>query len=131
MGPRHEGRGEQSWKKMIDALLEMLQWGHGTKAVENAPRHQRPQHCVPASMGPRHEGRGELVYARNLPYGLSCASMGPRHEGRGERGAAAARGRAKPGFNGATARRPWRTLVGQQVVERDCLLASMGPRHEG
>ena len=124
MGPRHEGRGEprlavgpvaaicfngatarrpwrtrwlgieqaagfngatarRPWRTWIGCRFgDQLQWGHSTKAVENEAR--RPYASrADASMGPRHEGRGE-----------HCLAILPRR---------------LRGFNGATARRPWRT----------------------
>ena len=36
MGPRHEGRGERRHWRSSAAWCACLQWGHGTKAVENA-----------------------------------------------------------------------------------------------
>src|SRR5579862_9802401 len=61
MGPRHEGRGERVFT--VDRLLSRpsLQWGHGTKAVENLLVAAARPRAAGASMGPRHEGRGEPV----------------------------------------------------------------------
>src|SRR5579862_8009439 len=56
--------------------------------------------------------------------------MGPRHEGRGERLAADSGPPAVYSFNGATARRPWRTRLTAASVAA-VWSASMGPRHEG
>ena len=38
MGPRHEDRGEQRLLIGIGAGNQVLQWGHGTKTVENRSR---------------------------------------------------------------------------------------------
>ena len=114
-----------------------LQWGHSPKAVENhtgrrVPRARRhtasmgPQpegrgerdnpmmvNKIPgvASMGPQPEGRGELGDGRAAVGKRFRASMGPQPEGRGERVWASCHHRATISFNGATARRPWRTTA--------------------
>src|ERR1700722_8945347 len=106
-------------------------------------------------MGPRHGGRGELAGLVSGAGDLLLASMGPRHGGRGERQRFRYRRLPVPGFNGATTRRPWRTVLGsdrsraaltgfngattrrpwrtasRQVEITLGAIASMGPRHGG
>ncbi len=43
------------------AFYVVLQWGHGPKAVETCPYHPRSQRARVASMGPRPEGRGDCA----------------------------------------------------------------------
>ena len=76
-----------------------LQWGHGLAAVVGR-RRSRQRRCWPASMGPRPCGRGWRVRRRRT----AC----------------------RPGFNGATALRPWLALPAPPRPSRH--LASMGPR---
>ena len=41
MGPRHKDRGEQFQPALQQAMNQVLQWGHGTKTVENRSRCKR------------------------------------------------------------------------------------------
>src|SRR5581483_4047258 len=69
MGPRHEGRGEPGRLGRRATVPAHLQWGHGTKAVENPPRLAKQAWQKEPSMGPRHEGRGELARHRRALRG--------------------------------------------------------------
>ena len=80
MGPRHEDRGERRAAGDDRRPAVRLQWGHGTKTVENRAR-------------------------------SDAISVGAVR------------------FNGATARRPWRTSQAWSS-DPDCRSASMGPRHK-
>ena len=79
MGPRHKDRGEPDDSAAIADAGTWLQWGHGTKTVENVmqPVAEQPQQA--ASMGPRHEDRGEPSDRRERMQPGLPASMGPRH----------------------------------------------------
>ena len=106
-----------------------LQWGHGTKTVENFNPANSIHSGDGASMGPRHEDRGEPPDDLSSELILRWASMGPRHEDRGEQNILQLGPAALSSFNGATARRPWRTRRTAHTRKPLCL-ASMGPRHE-
>ncbi len=82
-----------------------LQCGHGLSAVENAFLDAMTATARPASMRPRPLGRGER----------RCRGR-PR--------------RSPPGFNAATASRPWRTPLLLKRIHRG-LVASMRPRPLG
>ena len=107
----------------------VLQWGHGLAAVDGQPTRRGLARSGRASMGPRPCGRGRLVPLRTGRRARR-ASMGPRPCGRGRpvidtidyrenglqwgHGLAAVDGALglgpagrRPGFNGATALRPW------------------------
>ena len=70
-----------------------LQWGHGPKTVESIGGPIAPPPRGTASMGPRPEDRGETP-----------TSSGP--------------GTRSRGFNGATARRPWRGAASGDTLAR-------------
>ena len=149
-----ENRG---WRKRLGADAGGLQWGHSPKAVENGPVDPAQRAILRASMGPQPEGRGERGDGRGDAGASTPASMGPQPEGRGERGLyREGVGTASKGFNGATARRPWRTTyspgrqvggrsklqwghspkavendAGMLVIELSPTQASMGPQPEG
>ena len=93
MGPRPEDRGEFIGVASIDPD-DPLQWGHGPKTVES-----RAGLAVPPSMDPLQWGHGPKTVERR-PGHRSDWSW-------------------SKGFNGATARRPWR------VVERAMDLRSI------
>ncbi len=53
MGPRRGGRGDAKIPPALMRVGRLLQWGHGSEAVEIIKsRHELPVHVV-ASMGPR------------------------------------------------------------------------------
>ena len=110
MGPRHEDRGEQVARARCSKREHWLQWGHGTKTVENLGRTRASNGVAAASMGPRHEDRGELpppaLRAGGGPL-LSFNGATARDRGGPGKPVVATSGHAR--FNGATARRPWRT----------------------
>ena len=120
MGPRPEGRGEPMPVQTAPSpSRSRLQWGHGPKAVENSNmRRLTHGNGRLASMGPRPEGRGERRLDNVRTRDSSRASMGPRPEGRGERRRRRQSTAADRGFNGATARRPWRTCRPGDVDRR-------------
>ena len=131
MGPQPEGRGEPTPATAGIPDVNALQWGHSPKAVENCPQSVLPNTAEWASMGPQPEGRGEHGHGPRLPHLTAAASMGPQPEGRGERWQpVTARPAPSASFNGATARRPWRT-PGPQVRRPARVGASMGPQPEG
>ena len=100
MGPRPCGRGR--WERLGAALTAAeLQWGHGLAAVEGCPYATLYGGLPPASMGPRPCGRGRLEFADKFGVVL-------------------------PGFNGATALRPWKAAGLHRPPPRR--RASMGPR---
>src|SRR5262245_60366010 len=82
---------------------EMLQFGHGTIAVESALDNGRLQILVVASIRPRHHRRGKQ---RNPLYATR------QHEG----------------FNSATAPSPWKVQCGR-FVDTGPNEASIRPRH--
>src|SRR5579862_1793235 len=135
MGPRHEGRGERPtraclrsrrksfngatarrpWRTSVlekfteaDGLLR-LQWGHGTKAVENVG-----DNTAGGKDGGLQWGHGTkavenrmMVPTTNASSGLQWGHGTKAVENMGNLRFQYADG--SPGFNGATARRPWRT----------------------
>ena len=127
MGPRHEGRGEPGRRCGFQAFR--LQWGHGTKAVENLGNLSQFNQRLQWGHGTKaveNQPRSETWMNAELQWGHGtkavenqrevaaderrAASMGPRHEGRGERQRdSEPSNRNRLRFNGATARRPWRT----------------------
>ena len=132
MRPRPEGRGERHCGRAQtltrrDASMRPRPEGRGerrrlARACETPPA---------ASMRPRPEGRGEQRPAPAVPERSDQASMRPRPEGRGERKRRAWRKAASAGgFNAATTRRPWRTVL-QRLLAPHVGVASMRPRPEG
>ncbi len=104
-----------------------LQCGHGPKTVENDRAHRRlGLQGGEASMRPRPEDRGERVALFvNVLQLATPASMRPRPEDRGEHlGLGLNRFVARPSFNAATARRPWRTdsaiLTSSAAISLQC-----------
>ena len=124
MGPRHEDRGElngaaaPSWRHRC-----LLQWGHGTKAVERRAEMSPPlgaglrRAIVDASNGatafrPWKVDRFTAVAVpARLPWSLQWGHGAMAVEESGETLTTTwiAAGRAVR-FNGATARRPWKAL---------------------
>ena len=129
-------RTPRCWSSSMP-LASALQWGHGTKTVENCIQvvglwsrlqgfngatAQRPWRTefVTTSIGKTIVTRFNGATAqrpwrtrrnsRRCCTAVQTASMGPRHKDRGER-TSAWRWRHASGscFNGATAQRPWRT----------------------
>ena len=121
MGPRPFGRGRQPTTRQYDCQLDELQWGHGQSAVEDEVGGSNPLGPIAASMGPRPFDRGRR--------GAFCsaidpvqASMGPRPFDRGRRRDRQPRRYRSPGFNGATAIRPWKTRIRQLMSESPLML---------
>ncbi len=134
MGPRPGGRGRRrsrvtatwfraalQWGHGPEAVEDFsaspslacqapLQWGHGPEAVEDRGLDPRADQAGAASMGPRPGGRGRHRHLRDRFAGL-VASMGPRPGGRGRRRSRGWHGSGWSSFNGATARRPWKTAI--------------------
>ena len=107
MGPRHEDRGERDRQRSASPESERrLQWGHGTKTVENS-RHLATK-LVPRTWS--FNGATARRPWRTPLFGRPVAQASIRS------------------FNGATARRPWRTHAGRCPKTQE--EASMGPRHE-
>ena len=95
------------------APVDELQCGHGPKAVENVHLRFQRHDVHRASMRPRPEGRGEPTAGHGRYAPSNTTSMRPRPEGRGEpRWPPRSRG-GRSDFNAATARRPWRTILGR------------------
>ena len=107
MGPRHECRGEAASGPIVTIGAASLQWGHGTNAVESKTSHGFTNESSPLQWG---HGTNAVESRRRerLPLHVRLASMGPRHECRGERRPWGRPGGRRSGFNGATARMPWR-----------------------
>ncbi len=111
------------------AYVIVLQWGHGSEAEEDGGhRHQRSR-LAQASMGSRLGGRGRRRH-RCCGQETLLASMGPRPGGRGRQSNAWPVKLACRRFNGATARRPWKTDR-ESADLRKYPHASMGPRPGG
>ncbi len=90
--------------------VQLLQCGHGPRAVEDLAESDGERVAGRASMRPRPEGRGEPRLRHPLRR-RRLASMRPRPEGRGEPTEGAwSTASGTWGFNAATARRPWRTI---------------------
>ncbi len=100
------------WKTITSAgrvtFRVTLQWGHGSEAVEDPRAGSNAGGHGSASMGPRLGSRGRPAVRgrRRRPV---RASMGPRLGSRGRRDDRGSREAAVIGFNGATARKPWKT----------------------
>ena len=148
---------KESWKtgfrRDVVARASKLQWGHDEGVVEDGVGSASVDGGWRASMGPRRRSRGRPS-ARTLQCGaLIVASMGPRRRSRGRRRSKAARGLAgleasmgprrrsrgratasatrpsrQAGFNGATARESWKTLLRPDAKAAGHATASMGPR---
>ena len=103
-GATARSRGEPTVLPITYLPAFSLQWGHGTKTVENTLKTPFATAVSAASMGPRHEDRGEHVQYYTSDYDAAS-------------------------FNGATARRPWRTRPRRGRGGPNGR-ASMGPRHE-
>ena len=111
MRPRPEGRGERRRRRRSPSKDSRLQCGHDPKAVENrtsaatlrtGTRRLQCGHDPKAvENGANAAGWGRLVWA----------SMRPRPEGRGELRDLVDVGTRDGGFNAATTRRPWRTVL--------------------
>ena len=85
MRPRPEGRGElRDAAPGRSRCCQLLQCGHGPKAVENRESDRQSSRACTASMRPRPEGRGEPPQSSTRSSGRANASMRPRPEGRGE-----------------------------------------------
>ena len=103
MGPRPEGRG-RSIAPWVEKFKDMLQWGHGPKAVD---------------------GRTSAARMRPLSGFNGATARRPWTVGSSPWRAS----QLRSSFNGATARRPWTVADGPcQGGGHD---ASMGPRPEG
>ena len=107
MRPRPEGRGEPTCATQT-RLAEVLQCGHGPKAVENGPADVR---CPRVQLQCGHGPKAVENLRAPAVIGTPPASMRPRPEGRGERTVLADPGAERWCFNAATARRPWRTAL--------------------
>ena len=105
MGPRHECRGERALQS-IDEDQRLLQWGHGTNAVESIRLNGELRLYAQLQWGhgtnavERHPDCEWC--ARTASFNGATARMPWRGRRRGPR-----RGLAVC-FNGATARMPWR-----------------------
>ncbi len=87
-----------------------LQWGHGSEAVEDPGGPGREQeNSNPASMGPRLGSRGRLHRMRSLGIGGHMLQWGHGSEAVEDASASSSCRAAPSGFNGATARKPWKT----------------------
>ena len=124
---------QRPWRTPVDASMQptrstSLQWGHGTKTVENSASGDRAGLQPRASMGPRHKDRGEPAAATDAS--TDCDRLQWGHGTKTVENPAVqptqAAGRRR--FNGATAQRPWRTLL-VTLVPAVSATASMGPRH--
>ena len=120
MGPRPEDRGKLHLSSIREEQVEVLQWGHDPKIVENLKIEQAAEWAVDLQWG--HDPK--IVENQNAGEGAADShspSMGPRPEDRGKlrvgsRGRSAGRGP----FNGATTRRSWKTRSTSRVARRRC-----------
>ena len=126
--PRHIGRGNPNRSRKTRSYSLVLQFGHGTSAVETAIGRDKIAPQYPASIRPRHIGRGNS----NLPFWAtrtSAASIRPRHIGRGNAG-----GHGFPVEQPAASIRPRHIGRGNVAAHRkfDFICeASIRPRHIG
>jgi len=109
-----------------DGTLSTLQWGHGDEAVEelSKPFHRFPQRSLQWGHGDEavEEEEGFRGAGGERPGFNGATAMKPWKR----RGAPPCRG-SSDGFNGATAMKPWKRTGGRPrtlAQER----ASMGPR---
>ncbi len=112
MGPRLGSRGRRD----IFALIE--ESGGASMGPRLGSRGRQPRvrefrsFRRRASMGPRLGSRGRLWSIAEHNHLFPQASMGPRLGSRGRRIASQRWNRREASFNGATARKPWKTKAG-------------------
>ncbi len=116
MGPRLGSRGRLSLNKTSSPVMMSLQWGHGSEAVEDAMDPNPRPIVEPSSMGPRLGSRGRPCH-------------GAKRRGQ------------KRFFNGATARKPWKTSNSPRSAEEIAVLQwghgseavedGVAPKHRG
>ena len=126
---------QRPWRTRHDdgefvGATERLQWGHGTKTVENCTlTANAPNATGQASMGPRHKDRGERCGLRWQVERRDVLQWGHGTKTVENDCNACSPASSASSFNGATARRPWRTPIESTVLQPRSS-ASMGPRHK-
>ena len=123
MGPRPCGRG-RAILPAFPACGGRLQWGHGLAAVDGSA-----SHCAYALSVLLQWGHGLAAVDGQQGRGRAAvpsASMGPRPCGRGRGSPQRPSTPGSPGFNGATALRPWTER--RATIHGPARMASMGPR---
>ncbi len=126
MGPRLGSRGRRIERARKLPALPALQWGHGSEAVEDPARGPLAAIQRPASMGPRLGSRGRPKLSKHWPRNSGCFNGATARKPWKTRNQVPGRAGVKS-FNGATARKPWKTRSGRPNYVAG-VVASMGPR---
>ncbi len=128
MGPRLGSRGRLLLLKSPGLGRSLLQWGHGSEAVEDVAAGMHVAAGMPSFNGATARKPWKTRRRHEQRTGdTRDASMGPRLGSRGRPRSTCGKGEVGLCFNGATARKPWKTPP-RPWSGCSTLRASMGPR---